>query len=113
MAKPSLVEVPPHRKKNPLDDIDEVKRFRHFSARTEQTYLNLVKRVCIFYKMLHTRKMAIPEIGTFLFHLPLRGISAGRRETKLLTFSSSLRLQPCPKVGKSRRSHIHSRTGRR
>ena len=35
MAKPSLVEVPPHRKKNPLDDIDEVMRLRAYSIRTE------------------------------------------------------------------------------
>lgn len=69
MAKSRLSEGPPPRKKNLLDDIREVMRLRHYSIRTEQTYLNWVKRFCIFHKMRHPRKMGIPEIEAFLSHL--------------------------------------------
>ncbi len=69
MAENSLPERAPRRKKNLLDDIREVMRLRHYSIRTEQTYINWVKRFCVFHKMKHPRKMGIPEIEAFLSHL--------------------------------------------
>ncbi len=67
--QPSLSGNPPQRKKNLLDNVHEIMRLRHYSIRTERSYINWIKRYCIFHKMKHPRKMGIPEIEAFLSHL--------------------------------------------
>jgi integron integrase len=59
----------PHRKKNLLDQVSEVMRLRHYSIRTESSYIGWIKRFCIFHNMKHPVKMGIPEIEAFLSHL--------------------------------------------
>ncbi|MDP8214266.1 MAG: integron integrase [Candidatus Euphemobacter frigidus] len=59
----------PRRKRNLLDDISEVMRLRHYSIRTERSYIGWIKRYCIFHKMKHPLQMGIPEIEAFLSHL--------------------------------------------
>jgi len=64
-----IPETPSQKKKNLLDEIHEFMRLRHYSIRTERSYINWIKRYCIFHKMKHPRKMGIPEIEAFLSHL--------------------------------------------
>jgi len=59
----------PLRKKNLLDEVREIMRLRHYSIRTEWSYISWIKRYCIFHGMKHPRKMGIPEIEAFLSHL--------------------------------------------
>jgi len=42
---------------------------RHYSPRTEKTYVSWIKRYIYFHKLRHPAEMAEPEINTFLTHL--------------------------------------------
>ena len=45
-----------------LDRLREALRSRHYSRRTEQTYVMWVKRFIFFHNMRHPAEMAEPEI---------------------------------------------------
>jgi integron integrase len=47
----------------------EALRSRHYSRRTEQTYLHWVRRYIFFHEVRHPAEMAEPEINAFLTHL--------------------------------------------
>ena len=52
-----------------LDRLRQELRARHYSRRTEATYLNWVRRFIFFHKVRHPREMGEPEINAFLTHL--------------------------------------------
>lgn len=52
-----------------LDRLRQELRARHYSRRTEATYLNWVRRFIFFNKVRHPREMGAPEINAFLTHL--------------------------------------------
>jgi hypothetical protein len=59
------------------DQIRNVLRCKHYSIRTEKTYLSWIKQFVIFHGMRPPRAMGIPEIETFLSHLAVnRKVSA-------------------------------------
>jgi len=47
-------------------------RSRHYSRRTEETYVMWVKRFIFFHDVRHPADMAEPEINTFLTHLAVK-----------------------------------------
>ncbi|EAR21690.1 phage integrase N-terminal SAM-like domain-containing protein [Nitrococcus mobilis] len=49
-----------------LDQARDRVRFRHYSIRTEQTYLGWTRRFILFYKKRHPREMGTPEVERFL-----------------------------------------------
>ena len=59
----------PPEKKNLLQQVSEVMRLRHYSIRTERSYIGWIRRYCIFHDMKHPVKMGIPEIEAFLSNL--------------------------------------------
>lgn len=58
MSKPKL-----------LDQVREVIRLKHFSIRTEETYIHWIKRFIIFHKKRHPLEMGEQEIREFLSNL--------------------------------------------
>jgi regulator of sirC expression with transglutaminase-like and TPR domain len=52
-----------------LDQVRDVIRRKHFSIRTEQTYIDWIKRYILFHGKRHPREMAEAEITAFLTHL--------------------------------------------
>ena len=56
-----------------LDEVQEVLRRRHYSIRTEHTYVDWIKRFIYFHGKRHPREMGAPEISRFLSHLATEG----------------------------------------
>src|SRR5690349_2692553 len=52
-----------------LDDIRSFMRRRHYSIRTEQAYLDWIRRFILFYSKRHPNDTAEEEITDFLTHL--------------------------------------------
>ena len=52
-----------------LDSVREVIRTRHYSRRTEETYLHWMKRFIIFSGKRHPRDLGAVEVTAFLNHL--------------------------------------------
>lgn len=60
-----------------LDRLREAIRVRHYSIRTEEAYVDWVKRYIYFHNKRHPKEMGANEIAAFLSHLALeRGVSA-------------------------------------
>lgn len=52
-----------------LDQVRTEIRLRHYSIRTEQTYLDWIKRYFLFHQKRHPMEMGKPEIESFLSYL--------------------------------------------
>jgi len=52
-----------------LDQLRESLRVRHYSLRTEDAYLDWVRRFILFHSKRHPRDMGAPEVQAFLSHL--------------------------------------------
>src|SRR5215210_7360153 len=52
-----------------LDQYRDALRVKHYSARTEDTYVAWVKNFILFHNKRHPREMGVDEIGQFLTHL--------------------------------------------
>ncbi|TRU52072.1 MAG: hypothetical protein EWV91_04325 [Microcystis aeruginosa Ma_QC_Ca_00000000_S207] len=59
----------PPRPRKLLDVVRETIRLKHYSYRTEQTYLDWIKRYLLFHQKKHPREMGGEEIRAFLTHL--------------------------------------------
>ena len=64
---------PPHltnrQKKKLLDQYRDALRIKHYSPRTEDTYIQWVRNYILFHNKRHPKEMGIPEIGQYLTHL--------------------------------------------
>ena len=52
-----------------LDQVRDCLRARHYSLRTEETYLHWIKRFIRFHGKRHPRELGAPELAAFLSHL--------------------------------------------
>ena len=65
-------------------EVRTVARMRHFSIRTEQAYVNWIRRFILFHKKRHPRNMGEAEIRTFISHLAVESeISASTHTVAL------------------------------
>jgi len=62
---------PPYQSSKPklLDQVRHVLRTKHYAIRTEETYLNWIKRFILFHHKRHPQTMNSTEIEQFLTHL--------------------------------------------
>ena len=67
-STPPLGTSSPKEKKL-LDQVRDAIRVKHYSTRTEQTYIEWIKRYILFHKKRHPKDMAGPEIEAFITHL--------------------------------------------
>ena len=67
-----------------LDVMREALRVRHYSLRTEQQYVNWVRRFLRFHHHRHPREMGAAEVSGFLTHLAVEGqVSASTQNQAL------------------------------
>jgi site-specific recombinase XerD len=67
-----------------LDQYSETLRNRHYSPRTEDTYLSWVRQYILYHNKKHPRKMNVPEINAFITHLANeRNVSASTQNQTL------------------------------
>ncbi len=67
-----------------LDQVRHNIRLKHYSARTEQAYVNWIRRYIYFHKNKHPRKMGKPEIEEFLTYLAIaRKVSSSTQNQAL------------------------------
>lgn len=60
---------PPGQGKKLLDQVRDSLRVKHYSARTEQTYIEWIKRYILFHDKRHPAHMGGKEIEAFITHL--------------------------------------------
>ena len=52
-----------------LDQVRDLIRGKHYSRRTEESYIGWITRYVRFHGLRHPRELGSPEIGAFLTHL--------------------------------------------
>ena len=52
-----------------LDQLRDALRAKHYSYRTEQTYIDWCKRYILYHNKRHPAQMGVPEIQAFIIHL--------------------------------------------
>ncbi len=67
-----------------LEQMRGVLRFKHYSIRTEQTYLDWVKRFILFHGKRHPKTMGADEVRAFLTHLAVEGKVAASTQNQAL-----------------------------
>jgi integron integrase len=60
------MDAPP---KKLLDQVRDAIRLKHYSYRTEVTYVQWIRRYILFHQKRHPKDMGVPEIEAFLTHL--------------------------------------------
>jgi site-specific recombinase XerD len=77
--------------KPPLpDQVRSIIRLRHYSIRTEEAYVNGIRRFIIYHKKRHPREMGVDEIRQYLSHLATDGnIAASTQNVALSALLSS------------------------
>ena len=68
-----------------LDQVRDALRVRHYSIRTEETYVQWIKRYILFHHKTHPRDLAEADISAFLTDLASTRMSQPRPKIK-----------PCP-----------------
>ena len=80
MPEPS--KKPPE--KRLLDQVRDAIRTKHYSIRTEEAYVNWVRRFILYHGKRHPKEMGGPEIEAFLTHLAVEGhVSASTQNQAL------------------------------
>jgi integron integrase len=75
------VEKPP---KKLLEQVSDVIRLKHYSYKTEKSYVNWIKRYILFHNKQHPREMSGKEIEEFLTHLAVEENVAASTQNQAL-----------------------------
>ena len=67
-----------------LDQVREAIRTRHYSIRTEQAYLQWIRRFILFHGKRHPREMGAPELTAFLSDLAMKHSVAASTQNQAL-----------------------------
>ena len=67
-----------------LDQVQELLRIKHYALRTEEAYVNWIRRFILFHNKRHPREMGTPEIRAFLAHLATEGNVAASTQNQAL-----------------------------
>lgn len=76
------MENPP---KKLLEQVADALRVRHYAYRTEQTYVNWIRRYILFHDKRHPREMGAAEIEAFLTYLAVEGQVAASTQNQALS----------------------------
>jgi hypothetical protein len=55
-----------------LEQVSDLLRVKHYSYRTEQTYIQWIRRYILFHNKIHPKDIESPEIEAFLPHLAVQ-----------------------------------------
>ncbi len=73
-----------------LEQVHEAMRARHYSRRTEEAYVQWIKRFIFFHDKRHPASMGGEEVNAFLSWLATeRNVSASRKIKRSARYSSS------------------------
>ncbi len=75
------MEKPP---KKLLEQVSDVIRLKHYSYKTEKSYVNWIKRYIIFHNKRHPKEMSGKEIEEFLTHLAVEENVAASTQNQAL-----------------------------
>jgi len=67
-----------------LDDVRDVIRIKHYSIRTEQAYLQWIRRYILFHGKRHPRELGADHLSAFLSDLAVRGRVAAATQNQAL-----------------------------
>ncbi|MDB9524763.1 phage integrase N-terminal SAM-like domain-containing protein [Oscillatoria sp. CS-180] len=67
-----------------LEQVREVMRLRHYAYRTEETYVQWIKRYILFHQKRHPREMGRDEIEAFLTDLAVNQQVAAATQNQAL-----------------------------
>lgn len=67
-----------------LDQVRDKIRLRHYSIRTEQSYLDWTKRYILFHNKKHPKDMGAPQVEAFLTHLAVKRNVAASTQNQAL-----------------------------
>jgi hypothetical protein len=77
--------MPEPSKKAPEKKVRDAIRTKHYSIRTEEAYVNWVRRFILFHGKRHPKEMGGPEIEAFLTHLAVEGHVAASTQNQALS----------------------------
>lgn len=58
-----------------LDHMRDAIRLKHYSYRTEQSYVQWIRRYILFHNKRHPDFIGVPEIEAFLTHLAIQALN--------------------------------------
>lgn len=68
-----------------LDQVRDAIRLKHYAYRTEETYVQRIRRYILFYNKRHPNEMRTAEIEAFLTHLAVQGQVAASTQNQALS----------------------------
>jgi|SRR5688572_22095109 site-specific recombinase XerD len=68
-----------------LDQARDVLRLKHYSYRSEETYIDWIRRYILFHQKRHPNDMGAPEIQAFLTHLSTERTVAASTQNQALS----------------------------
>jgi integron integrase len=84
IPRPPKPQHPDQRPQRLLEQVRDVLRRKHYSLRTEEAYLQWIRRFIVFHGKRHPRSMAEAEVTAFLNHLALnRSVAASTQNQAL------------------------------
>ncbi|WOD40493.1 phage integrase N-terminal SAM-like domain-containing protein [Nodosilinea sp. E11] len=75
----------PPRPKKLLDQVRDALRLKHYSYRTEQTYIYWIRRYILFHNKRHPQEMGTAEVTQFLTHLAVQEQVAASTQNQALS----------------------------
>ena len=85
MPLPQMGQSPQASKPKLLDRVRETIRRKHYSIRTEEAYVDWIKRYIFFHHKRHPAEMSEPEIVQFLNHLAVQQKVAASTQNQALS----------------------------
>jgi integron integrase len=79
----SLPATPEQKQPRLLDQVRSAIRLRHYSIRTEEAYVQWIKRYILFHDKRHPLEMGSREINAFLSHLASRNVASSTQNQAL------------------------------
>jgi integron integrase len=80
-----LRAAPQSNKPKLLDQVRDVIRRKHYSIRTEQSYIDWIRRFILFHHKRHPKEMREAEVNAFLTHLAREGGVAASTQNQALS----------------------------
>jgi hypothetical protein len=88
-----------------LDKVREVIRLRHYSIRTEEAYVQTMRRFILYHRKRHPREMGVDEIRQYLSHLATDGNVAASTQNVALCALLFSTVRCCELICHSLREH--------
>jgi integrase len=67
-----------------LDQVRQVMRLKHYSLRTEESYIYYIRQYILFHNKRHPREMGVDEIRAYLSHLAVeKNVAASTQNVAL------------------------------